>query len=267
MSAVAGALLALVAAAPVKVALTNWSLTRVDPVSSQALELRFAERLSAQGLAAASQRDLVAALALERQRQLMGCADDDSSCLLELTGALGVDAIISGVLSREGSRYLITLRVVRASDAALIESTSGALASLAALRDFLDAAAPRLAAAIGRAFERAPAPRAAGRGLRWAVVGAGAAAAIAGGICFGLSKGEASRLSSASPAQPLTAAEAGTVARRGSALEASGLGLLIGGGVALAAGALWLALSGSGDSPPPIALWATPQGAGVSARF
>jgi hypothetical protein len=266
-------LLGVLAAAPLKVALPNWSVSRVDPVAAQALELRFAARLGAQGLEVSAQRDIVAALTQERQRQLLGCSDENSSCLVELAGALGVDAIVSGVLARQGSGYLVTLRVIRASDAALLDARSASARSLAAVQDWVDASAPAIAAAARKAFGRelvaAPRPSLASpsRALPWALVGVGGAAAIAGGTCFGLSKSDAARLASASPAQPLTATEAGAVARRGSTLEAAGLGLLIGGGAALAAGALWLALAGSGAPPPPVALWVTPQGAGLSARF
>ena len=49
-----------------------------------------------------SQQDIATMLGLERQKQLMGCADDSTSCLAELSGALGARFVMSGTLTRLG---------------------------------------------------------------------------------------------------------------------------------------------------------------------
>lgn len=52
-----------------------------------------------------SQADLERVISLERQQQLVGCADE--SCLMELSGALGARYVISGRLDRFGDRYVL----------------------------------------------------------------------------------------------------------------------------------------------------------------
>ncbi|MBX5481861.1 MAG: PEGA domain-containing protein [Myxococcaceae bacterium] len=61
-------------------------------------------------------------LSLERQKQLLGCADDQSDCLVELAGALGVDHLVSGVLTRvdggaEGPTFVLELTLIDARGA------------------------------------------------------------------------------------------------------------------------------------------------------
>ncbi|MBK7861470.1 MAG: hypothetical protein IPJ65_23215 [Archangiaceae bacterium] len=52
-----------------------------------------------------SQADLERVISIERQQQLIGCADE--SCLTELAGALGARFIVSGRLDRFGDRYVL----------------------------------------------------------------------------------------------------------------------------------------------------------------
>src|SRR5512132_1453543 len=44
--------------------------------------------------------DIEAMLGVERQRQLLGCSDNSSSCLAELGGALGAEYILVGTLAK-----------------------------------------------------------------------------------------------------------------------------------------------------------------------
>ncbi len=61
-------------------------------------------------LTVTSQEDIKNLLGLNRQRQQLQCAD--ASCLAEIGGALGVDQMITGSLSKLGESQVIVLRVV-----------------------------------------------------------------------------------------------------------------------------------------------------------
>ena len=50
---------------------------------------RFATRLDQRGVKTSTQQAMSSMLSLERQKQLLGCADDSASCMAELAGALG----------------------------------------------------------------------------------------------------------------------------------------------------------------------------------
>ena len=60
-------------------------------------------------------------LGFERQKQLLGCSED-SQCLAELGGALGVDYLISGQLGRLGKRYRLDLRLIDARRSRVVAS-------------------------------------------------------------------------------------------------------------------------------------------------
>jgi hypothetical protein len=64
--------------------------------------------------------DLVAVLGLERQRQLVGCGDRSSSCLTEISAALGAEWLVSSTLGRVGKSLRFDLKVIHASDARVV---------------------------------------------------------------------------------------------------------------------------------------------------
>jgi TolB-like protein len=55
--------------------------------------------------------DIASMVGFEKQRQVMGCAED-SGCLAEIGGALGVDYILVGSLGRLGGLYRVDLKLV-----------------------------------------------------------------------------------------------------------------------------------------------------------
>jgi hypothetical protein len=55
--------------------------------------------------------DINSLIGFEKQKQVMGCSDD-SACLAEVGGALGVDYILVGSLGKIGALYRIDLKVV-----------------------------------------------------------------------------------------------------------------------------------------------------------
>jgi hypothetical protein len=63
-----------------------------------------------------SQTDLAAALGVERQKQLLGCSDEASSCLMEIAGALNADRLVRGDVSRLDETIILNLSLVDLSN-------------------------------------------------------------------------------------------------------------------------------------------------------
>jgi TolB-like protein len=63
------------------------------------------------GLDVVSKSDIAAIVGFEKQKALLGCSDD-SSCLAEIGGALGVDFMLTGQVGQIGSRYRLSLILV-----------------------------------------------------------------------------------------------------------------------------------------------------------
>ena len=57
--------------------------------------------------------DLKQLIGLERQKQLLGCAE--RGCVAELAAALGVDGVLTGNVTRSES-WLVTVKVLHAAD-------------------------------------------------------------------------------------------------------------------------------------------------------
>jgi hypothetical protein len=62
------------------------------------------------GFEAISQAEISAMLNVQKQRQLLGCADE--SCLAEIGGALGAKLVLSGTLGKLGESYVLSLQLL-----------------------------------------------------------------------------------------------------------------------------------------------------------
>ena len=260
MLATLGALLLL--AAPVKVAVPGFTIVGMDMALGDAWADSFVTRLGADtDFKLISSKDIAAVLGLERQKELLGCGEAQTSCLAELAGALGVDAILSGTFAQSGTSITATLRVLKSSDGSQIAASTSRLKDGEALQDWLEVQAGELGGKMRVAFglpARAGAAVAATTGstptststvsstsssgggssiVRLVPGILGAAALITGGVLFGLSKGSASRLQSP---EPLTSQQISELKSGGRTFEGAGVGLMIGGGVAIAASVVWM---------------------------
>lgn len=230
--AVSTFLLALmVAAARVKVAATGLQAAEFPPPVAEAWVERIATIMGENGVTVTTQRDVAQLLGLERQRQLLGCAEDSSDCLVELAGGLGVDGVLTGSVAKSGSSYLVTLKVLRANTGAVWASASGRVAGEDELNDFFDSCARRFATELVGA---GPAPA---RLVRWVPAIAGVLVGAGGATLYGLSKADAATLRTAATVPNVNTAG---VAARGSAFEAAGLTLIGVGAAAIAASVVWV---------------------------
>ncbi|MFN7134301.1 MAG: hypothetical protein ACK4N5_19635, partial [Myxococcales bacterium] len=88
-----------------------------------------------------------AALGLEKQKALLGCTD--SSCMAEISGALGVRYILQGRLDRFGKKYVVTGVVLDARNAQSLARMREDVYTDEDLPNAADSIGDRAAAAIG----------------------------------------------------------------------------------------------------------------------
>ena len=75
-----------------------------------------AQQLRLGGVQVITASEISQLLGFERQKQLMGCSEQTSSCMAELANALGVDGIVTGNLARLGDSYQLDVNVLAARD-------------------------------------------------------------------------------------------------------------------------------------------------------
>jgi hypothetical protein len=81
----------------------------------------FAAKLGAQsGMRVITQKDIGTLLGLERQKELLGCDDGTGSCLAELAGGLGVEAVTSGEIAKVGAGFQVNVKVLGTAGARVL---------------------------------------------------------------------------------------------------------------------------------------------------
>ncbi len=108
-----------------------------EEMASLLTEALVAELRRQPGTTVMSDSDMAAALGLERQKQLLGCTDD-SSCLTEIGGALGVDRLVHGSIGRVGESLVVNLTSIDPARSRAMASVSERLKG-ASDEIFLDA--------------------------------------------------------------------------------------------------------------------------------
>lgn len=131
--------------APIKLASPGFTLVDVDPAKGTFLSERLAAAMGSAQLQVVTTREIGALLGLERQKQLLGCADASSSCLAELGAALGVDGVLLGDLAHLGKRFEVTAKVVSAGDGKLLAVQTGRASGEEELADLVVELGQRLA--------------------------------------------------------------------------------------------------------------------------
>lgn len=267
---------ALLAASPtpepkLKLAAPGLALSGVETSKGDLFLDFFAQKLVPFGVRVTTKNEISSLLGFERQKELLGCSAESTSCFAELGGALGVDGVITGSVGKVGQSFVVTLKILRAKDGQPLGSWVGRLESEDAVLDWLSATAQRFAVEQGYAQPgTAPAleasgPSAAGSGggLRskaWIPFVAGGALAIGGALFLLDARNTASQLSSGGT----TTAPGGLDASISKGKDSERLGgLLLGlGGAALVTGALFVALGA--PAPAQVSFAPLPGGAAVA---
>lgn len=255
-------LLTALAAAP-KMAAPGLTCAGIPPGTCNAFSEHLAQQLTDKTLSVSTASDIEAVLGQERQKQLLGCEDNSSSCSLEIANALGVDAILRGSLAKVGQTVIINIRVVSASNAKSLASYSETAQGLEMVPEALERAAERISVELNL-------EGGASRGARWAkpkvLVPAGiAVAAAAGGVAtLFMAKGQLDQLNGrVSPDF-----DPRETASRGQTLATTSYALFgVAGAAAITAGVLFF-LSGSSTTatsePLPATMAIGPSGAFIS---
>lgn len=253
--------LASLAATPgdVKVASTSFKAVAVTAELAEFCGETFATALGQEpGFEVATPRALSAILGLEREKELLGCSDGAASCLAELTGALGVQALVIGEVAKLDSSSQVNIRVIDPKTGTTMfaltrrEKTSEAL--LDALGDAARETAQRLRARLGLA-PSAPPPV---RWAPWVLAGAGVVAASVGAVFLAQSSGAWAQLNGP-PSDSLTPQAAQALVGPSTTQQALGLSLAGAGAAAIVGGLVW---HFAGASAPKPTAWVTPDAAG-----
>lgn len=224
-------------AEPLSVAVVDFEVIGGDVRLGGVYAERLASHLEDRGLKVITQKTIRSILSVERQKQLLGCGEEASSCLTELAGALGSTHLMLGQVAKVGSSFTVNVRAVRSDSGATISSTSKTVGSEEASLDAVSEAADAFAFTLDPTLAK---PRVApllvaGLGLATAVAGsvflfrvADANATLRGPVKADLSVDDAFKLANArAPEQPL------------------GIALVAVGASALVSGIVWWAISRS----------------------
>jgi hypothetical protein len=147
-------LIALAAAAPVKLASVGFVQLNLTEQLAGVYADTFANKLQAcGGIDVLTSKDIAAVLGIERQKALLGCSEESTTCSAEIAGALGVDGVIRGDVARVGSAYQINIRILSAKNGQSIAVFSHQANSeqelLAGIAQAAKAAAPKVRVAFG----------------------------------------------------------------------------------------------------------------------
>lgn len=188
--------------------------------------------------------DVQLMLGMERQKQLVGCAEA-ASCLAELGGALGAPWIIGGALTRADSLYRFDLKLVDSREGRVTARVGRTLDSKEALVRAVASMVDELLLPIAPSASDAVSV---GRVLPWVTLGLGA---VSTGIGTGLvisAGGQAQALDQSKPTLYWD-----DVVQRGGAIQTqhwAGVVMIGAGAAVMAAGVLWAILGA--DSPPAV---------------
>lgn len=202
--------------------------------------------------------DVTLILGLERQRQLLGCADQSASCLAEIGGALGARLMVSGALTRAGEVYRIDLKLIDTLQAKVLARVGRTVESR---EELIRLTGPLVDELLATGAVARPSGPGIGKLLPWVTMGAGVVSAAIGlGLVVGAGA-EAARLNMMKQSLFWAALES-----QGAAVQRThwaGVALLGLGGALVGGGVLWAWLGR--EQPPPVQaqVLVGPEGAAV----
>jgi hypothetical protein len=220
--------------APTKLALIGFSGADLSAELRSSFAETFALRLTEAGMRVTTPKDVAGILGVERQKQLLGCAEESTACMAELAGALAVDGVITGDVSRIGKVLQLTIKVVAPSDGRVLFTHIERLPDEEAVLQSLDAAARAAAERLA-----GPSAKRSLRSLPLVTAAVGLVAAGAGAALWGIAVGQFERLNDPIQWGALTPAEAQSIRTGGPTLQGAGIALVAVGTAALVAAIIW----------------------------
>jgi len=100
------------AAAPARIAVYDLKLDAIEPsIGTVVTDSVLAEVRKLEGISAIGMKEIREMLSHEAEKQMFGCESEDS-CLAEIGGALGVDFLVTGSLSKAAESHVMSLRLI-----------------------------------------------------------------------------------------------------------------------------------------------------------
>jgi hypothetical protein len=226
--------MSLLAAAP-SLAVPSFSAVGVPADKVTFLEEHLASELSKHGLRVVTQREVTSLLGMERMRQLTNCDPDNTSCVAELSDALGVKAVVMGNVAKLDQLYVVELKVVSSGAGNRLASASARAATELQLLDQLDVAARSLAEQLGAPVVKDESTGGPPRWLGVAGLVAGAGLVVTS-VVFAEQAGVAKR--GLDPAEPISVAAGEKLRDDGKSAQTAAVALGVAGGALLLTGAL-----------------------------
>lgn len=252
-----------VAQRPPRIASPGFSGVNLDSSLTSFFAEHVAQQLKLAGVEVATAKEIQSLLGLERQKALLGCTSDSSSCFAELANALGADGVLLGDLARIGARYQLNLKIINAATGKTLALFAESTTSEEAVIDALTRAAQTMALEVSRALGKplSTSSVSAVSSVRpWALLplGVGVLSLGAGAVCLGVSLDAHATLATGSPGE--NGAQLRDTGKRTGDLAV--VGFAVGGAALVGAAVLYFA----GAPPPPIAVSVSPGGASVMLR-
>jgi TolB-like protein len=197
--------------------------------------------------------DLAALIGMERQRQLLGCTEESTSCMAELTAALGAPWVVQGSVGRVGGLLRLDVKLLRTADGRATFRDGRTLTS--------DAELPAALTEVSRGVLNALGLRPRSAAPLITLVTSGSAALVGAGLVVGalLQRGA---LATAEQRSQLTFGQALGLETSANVMAVTGWSL-VGAGVAGAVTGLILTLLDAAPAAPSAWLLPTNTGAAV----
>lgn len=258
--------LVLTAQSSPRLALPDISVVHLDEARRSFFGEHLAQQLKLLGANVITAREIATMLGMERQRQLLGC-EEGVSCMTELADALGAQALVMVSLARfDDDTVQLNLKIISSGQARTLAAWSDRVPNPAAVTEALSRAAPVLLAQTYRALGH-PLPPALVLALKsplekyfW-VPGTIGLAALGTGLGLYLSAQQDFAALTTPQATLLTTSQAAARRDGGKLKEPLGVGLLLGGGVAVVTAGVMLLVGRSNPvQVPTLAFVPTAQG-------
>jgi hypothetical protein len=255
--------MSLLAAAPVQVVVLDARTAgSVAPQTGALIAEEVARSLPPSAFKVTTSAQLAAVLGLERQRQLLGCSGDGSSCAAELASALGADVVVQSTLSAVDGGLRCDVAFISGRDGSTLERATvdgpSDSALLQRLHEELGSAAATLFGRERPGSRLEPGSRG-WRRWAWIPALAGGALLASGGALFGVTSSTWSSLTT----RELTPGEARELAAQGRSQQTWAWALTGAGAAALIAAAGLFVLGAPVEPRVTLAPVASGGGAGL----
>lgn len=107
-----------------KLAAPPFSAVNMDEKVATFFSEHFAGALVQRGLMVLTASEINALIGVERSKQLIGCSEDASSCVAELSSALGVDGLVTGTVAKFGGTLQANVKIFSARDGSNLRALS-----------------------------------------------------------------------------------------------------------------------------------------------